>query len=62
MVGLFAFGQRRFDMASNDGGAVKGKIGGGKFHAKGDMTDKKGEVGDHLKHHKKGMSHKKAHK
>jgi len=49
-------------MASNDGGAVKGKIGGGKFHAKGDMTDKKGEVGDHMKHHKKGMSHKKAHK
>ena len=43
-------------MAENDGGAVKGKIGGGKFHLKGDMSGHKAEAGgapgDHLKHHK----------
>lgn len=32
-------------MASNDGGAVKGKIGGGKFNRKGDMASSKGNVG-----------------
>ena len=42
-------------MASNEGGAVKGKVGGGKFHLKGDMTKiEKGEPGQemHKKHHK----------
>jgi len=49
-------------MASNEGGAVKGKIGGGKFKPKGDMEDRKGEVGDRMKHHKnKAMGHKKSH-
>lgn len=58
-------------MATNDGGAVKGKIGGGKFHLKGDMNSTKGEVGEaqekthmkshHMKHHKEHHKNMKAH-
>jgi hypothetical protein len=55
-------------MATNEGGAVKGKIGGGKFNLHSDMKDTKGEPGemkskgpqDHKKHHK-AMGHKKHH-